>query len=214
MQRLLTILALLLAAQISAAETLTNDDVLALHRAGLSAEVIVQKISVTAAAFDTGATALIALKTAGVPDAVITAMLQAKPSTPNAPHSRPAASEPLPGPHFATSHSTLIWSGSCQVYFEYGNKQIVIRGETCRGQFTHDWKEITSVCFTFWREHPGKPRNGRDRLFPHYQAEVDLRFRDGTIVTYGSSNAPAIADIKNDFEAGYPELLQCDKTYD
>jgi hypothetical protein len=56
---------------------LSNKDVLDLHKAGLSAEVLIAKIKSSRAAFDTQPAALQELKAAGVPDAVILAVVQA-----------------------------------------------------------------------------------------------------------------------------------------
>jgi len=208
---LATILALATSAH---AETLTNDDVIALHRAGLSADVIVQKISTSEAAFDTGATALIGLKTAGVPDAVITAMLQAKPSAPTPQSVAALPDAPLPGPHFAKGDYRILWSGTCKVDVTYNNKEIHAHSSICRRTLTHDWKDITAVCFTFWEKNAGKPRNGREAFIPSHKAQVDLFFRNGKIVTYASSYTEAIEAMKKDFATGYPEIIRCDETYD
>jgi hypothetical protein len=62
---------------LSAETPLTNDDIVKLHQSGFSAEVIEQKIAVSATAFRTDTDALIALKSAGVPDQVIASMLRA-----------------------------------------------------------------------------------------------------------------------------------------
>lgn len=216
---LLTTLLTLFFAGRASAETLTNDDVIALHKAGLSTEVIVQKITTSTAAFDTSATALIGLKGAGVPDAVITAMLQSPtPSVPaaaQAPTTPQSSSDaPLPGPHFAESGFPLLWNGTCQVSFRYSNKEIYIGGETCRGHYTHQWQDIRAVCFTFWEQNIGKPRNGRESFLPSRKAEVDLLLRDGSIVTYGTALTKVILALKQHFEQGYPEILRCDATYD
>jgi S1-C subfamily serine protease len=58
------------------AAAMTNADVVALVKAGLSAEVVAAKIQSSATAFDTSTEALKALKDAGVPDPIILAMLQ------------------------------------------------------------------------------------------------------------------------------------------
>lgn len=61
---------------------LTNKDVLDMVKAGLASEVIVAKIKASASnSFDTSTAALQELKTAGVSDAVILAMVQAGSST-------------------------------------------------------------------------------------------------------------------------------------
>lgn len=55
---------------------LVNKDVLDMLKAGISPEIIVAKIKSSPTAFDTSAAALQELKTAGVPDAVLLAMVQ------------------------------------------------------------------------------------------------------------------------------------------
>lgn len=212
-------LLLLFAASHASAETLTNDDVIALHRAGLSADVIIQKISISDGSFDTSATALVRLKDAGVPDSVITAMLQAKQhGAPAVPPASPAAQRtsdaPLPRPHFATAHVRPVWMGTCKVDFYYNNDELHVNSSMCRRTINYDWKDITAVCFTFWNEHPGKPRNEREPAMPTHKAEVTLFLRNGRIITLGSALPETITTIKKDFDTGYPEIIRCDETYD
>ncbi|HEY0077762.1 MAG TPA: hypothetical protein VGB73_03880 [Pyrinomonadaceae bacterium] len=64
-------------AQAQPAAPLTNQDVLDMLKAGLSQEVVVAKIKSTSASFDTSPAVLQELKAAGVPEAVILAMVQA-----------------------------------------------------------------------------------------------------------------------------------------
>ena len=59
------------------ASALTNNDVLEMVKAGLSADIIVAKIKASVSKFDTSPGALQQLKSAGVSDAVILAMVQA-----------------------------------------------------------------------------------------------------------------------------------------
>ena len=83
MLAILVVLALALAALVpvgpaAAQETLTNDSVIGMVKAGLPESVVVQKIRSTPAAarkLDTSSDGLIKLKRAGVPDKVIEAML-------------------------------------------------------------------------------------------------------------------------------------------
>lgn len=69
--------ALLLVASPARAETLTNDQVVTLSRAGLGEGAIVAKIRASASRFDVSTGALVALKGAGVADPVIAAMVVA-----------------------------------------------------------------------------------------------------------------------------------------
>src|SRR5215207_4336082 len=59
----------------SVSTSLTNKDILDMVKAGLTADVIVAKVKSSATSFDTSPTILTELKTAGVPDAVILAMV-------------------------------------------------------------------------------------------------------------------------------------------
>jgi hypothetical protein len=59
----------------SVSTALTNKDILDMVKAGLTADVIVAKIKSSATSFETSPTVLTELKTAGVPDAVILAMV-------------------------------------------------------------------------------------------------------------------------------------------
>jgi hypothetical protein len=67
---------LALAPATAQAETLTDASVVGLVRAGLSPEAIVAKIRISGADYDLSSDQLVALKRAGVPDAVISAMLE------------------------------------------------------------------------------------------------------------------------------------------
>jgi len=60
------------------ATTLTNADVLALHKAGFGEDLILAKIATSSAGFAVDATDLVALKKAGVSERVIAAMVAAK----------------------------------------------------------------------------------------------------------------------------------------
>jgi hypothetical protein len=83
-------------------EVLTNDAVLAMVRAGLSERIIIAKIRSSRRNFDTSADALIKLKNANVPEAVIEAMVAAPeaPPAPPPPSPAPPAAQapPPPGP--------------------------------------------------------------------------------------------------------------------
>ena len=69
----------------ASAVPLNNADVLKMNSAGLGADVIIASIrSSTEKSFDTGTDALIALKTAKIPDAVISEMLGSKGAIPAA----------------------------------------------------------------------------------------------------------------------------------
>lgn len=85
---------LALAISLRAAEVLRNSDVIQLVQAGLPAEIVLKKIQVSETAFDTSVVAILALREARVPDAVIEAMLGVGPSQPVASATIPAGSIP------------------------------------------------------------------------------------------------------------------------
>ena len=67
---------------VSAQETMTNDEVISLAKAGLNPTLIVGKIRTSKTNFDLSTNSLIALKKAGVSDDIVTAMLEAKSGKP------------------------------------------------------------------------------------------------------------------------------------
>jgi len=73
---------MLLASMAFAQETMTNDEVITLTKAGLSGPIIEGKIRSSKTNFDMSTDALIKLKQAGVSDAIVAAMLEAKSGKP------------------------------------------------------------------------------------------------------------------------------------
>lgn len=69
---------LFVAAIAFAQETMTNDEVVSLTKAGLSPTIIIGKIRTSSPGFDLSTDSLIALKQAGVSEEVLAAMLEAK----------------------------------------------------------------------------------------------------------------------------------------
>jgi hypothetical protein len=87
----LTCLVLLLCPVLFAQETLTNDSVIKLLKAGLSEELVVTTINSSPGKYDTSVNALIALKKAGAADKVVSAMiLKASGATPAVAAASPA----------------------------------------------------------------------------------------------------------------------------
>ena len=87
----------------TAQEVLTNDGVIKMVKAGLAESVIIQKIRTSQKKFDTSTDGLIKLKTAGVPDKVIEAMVGGAPApaTAAAPPPPPSAPATPAGPTIA-----------------------------------------------------------------------------------------------------------------
>lgn len=73
---------MLLSVSAFAQDTMTNDEVISLTKAGLAPSIIVGKINTTKSAFDLSTDSLIKLKQAGVHDDVVAAMLAAKSGRP------------------------------------------------------------------------------------------------------------------------------------
>lgn len=93
----LLLVAAILATLSAGAETITNDDVIRMARAGLSAETINLKIKNSRTSFDVSTDALIALKQAGVHEKTIQLMIERQKSAASAvalPSPAPAPPEP------------------------------------------------------------------------------------------------------------------------
>lgn len=71
-------LVLVVSSAVIGQETMTNDEVISLAKAGLSSSIIIGKIKTSATNFDLSTDSLIKLKQAGVSDDVVGAMLEAK----------------------------------------------------------------------------------------------------------------------------------------
>jgi len=83
MKALLFALVISLATVVHAQQTMTNDDVIGLTKSGLSAEVIAAKIRQSGGSFDTSTAKLKELKSSGVAETVIVAMIEASSSKPH-----------------------------------------------------------------------------------------------------------------------------------
>lgn len=110
MKRISTLLFLLIFAStvFAQTETLTNAEIVEMTRAGLGAQIIVQKINSSDANFDISAKALIELKKAGVTDEVIQAVIEKNRATPVKPTAAQtqASTESQPTP--PTENKALI----------------------------------------------------------------------------------------------------------
>lgn len=80
-------------------KTLNNDSVIKLVKAGLSDDLIVTTINASAGRYDTSADGVIALKSAGVSDKVVSAIVVKASAPPPAPASAPVAAAPAPPPN-------------------------------------------------------------------------------------------------------------------
>src|SRR5688572_23395153 len=104
-------------------ETLDNRIVIEMSKAGLSADIILKKIGSSPSAFDVSAAKLIELKTAGVDDAVIAAMIDRNETIPSSSADNPpstAYSEndsppPTPGRQDALAAAKTIALGKSSV---------------------------------------------------------------------------------------------------
>jgi len=92
----IAVLLLLCSSLVIAQQTLTNDSIVKMAKAGLSDELILSTINASSGKYDVTADGIIALKRGGVSDKVVSALLLRAPG--NAPPSdlHPAAAQPLP----------------------------------------------------------------------------------------------------------------------
>ena len=129
---------------------LVNKDVVDMHKAGLSAEVVVAKIKSSSNAFDTSAAALQEMKAAGVPDAVILAMVESPAGGPAAPTS--------PAPAAAGTVEVKVPDGT-EIEIDLVN---VVSGEEAKVGATVDFKVTRAVTLNgvviFERDAPARAR--------------------------------------------------------
>jgi hypothetical protein len=93
-KNLFAIFSLIFCLAVAAQQAMNNDSIVKMVKAGLSDDLIVTTINASPGTYDTSADGIIALKTAGVSDKVVAAMV-ARAATPPAP---PAAPPPPPAP--------------------------------------------------------------------------------------------------------------------
>jgi hypothetical protein len=93
---------------------ITNQDVLNMTKAGISARVIVDKISDAPCQFDTSVSALTTLRAAGVDDSVLSAMIHCHASA--GPHSQP-----------------YVWVGANEERISHGNRATVNARDSADG---------------------------------------------------------------------------------
>ena len=156
-----------------AQEVLTNDGVVKMVKAGLPEAVIIQKIRSSERKFDTSTDALVRLKSAGVPDKVIEAMLGAPAAgTPSAAAPSPAAAGEPAISHVAAGSQKRLKSVTGNMEFKVepfsGSRQEVVLPEP-KAQYRIAEKEpvfVAANAATYqWilvRLKPGK----RDRNLP------------------------------------------------
>ena len=97
-KRFLAVLFLAFASLLTAQQTLNNDGVIKMVKAGLSDDVVVAAINGSApSGFDTSTDALVALKTAGVSDKIVAVMVARASAPATAPATAPTGSSLPPG---------------------------------------------------------------------------------------------------------------------
>jgi hypothetical protein len=197
-----TLLLLVLLALVSTAvlgdEPLSNDDVIALVRAGIGADVIIAKIATSPTSFVLTTDALLQLKKANVPDAVLKAMLdRASATTKESGTVQPApASPPVTLP--ITLHDIGIpeYPFVCQgdltidatgVTFEITEPYRV--GSICplptaperERKWSIAWSQIAGLCYTFWDS--GKTHGQRAAYTVSKRPELLFRSTDPATTT-------------------------------
>jgi hypothetical protein len=102
---------LLLSSALFAQETITNDSVIKMVKAGLSQDLIVSTINSSAGKFDTSTNALIALKRAGAGDKVIAAVVLKASGASAAPAPAPVTVSTTAAPAAGTASSVPVSAG-------------------------------------------------------------------------------------------------------
>lgn len=121
---------------------LTNNDIVKMAAAGLSAETIVAKIQASRVDFRTDTDSLVALASARVPDAVIKAMIQRQ--------AKPAAAKPNPASarkRFAVNIQKEGGGRCTQAELTLTTTQLHLAG--CREEVLANWSGIENVCYVF-----------------------------------------------------------------
>ena len=109
----LALLFVVMCSFLTAQQAIDNDSVIKLVRAGLSDDLIVSTINASPGAFDTSATALIALKSAGASDKVVTAIvLKGTGGASTAPATAPASAGNSDDPTAAHEAGIYIYGDS------------------------------------------------------------------------------------------------------
>jgi len=111
---LMAVLCLAICPLLLAQDTLTNDSVAKLVKAGLSDDLIVSTVNTQPGNYDTSADAIIALKSAGASDKVVAAVLQRA--------SAPAASQPAPGAQDPAAAPAAQANGKPRVFLTAASK--------------------------------------------------------------------------------------------
>jgi hypothetical protein len=170
---------------VSRAEILTNDLVVGAIRAGLSEQVLVEKIRLEECQFDKSVDALIELKNAGAPNGVIEAILarecegtapevENKAAAPIEPKERPRESICGPGLWGSLSYNKIC------VIFEGAGMQIVADVDYPRPERRRhlvSFSDLRSVCYTIWKSgHPHGNRRPRNPYSKSDEAEIYIRF--------------------------------------
>jgi hypothetical protein len=166
----------------------TDQDVLEMTKAGLSPSVITEKISSMPCRFDTSIAALASLKSAGVNDDVLSAMIRCHP--PAAPHDKPHVWVGANEEWIAYSRSTNnTEKATVQSHSEYAD---VTRGLTdrCRDVVITNSPSDADYAVTIERSNAGHLLTQRNRF-------SIFRARDGNLVLSNTTTLlkNAAADI-------------------
>src|SRR5271168_2221505 len=123
-KRLLAVLFLALCSSLAAQQSLNNDGVIKLVKAGLSDDLIISTINSQPGTYDTSPDGLIALKKANISDAVVAAIVKKASGTEQAaPAPDPSSAAPAPTPEQpATSPAPAQSAGKPRVYISSASK--------------------------------------------------------------------------------------------
>jgi hypothetical protein len=155
-----------------AQETLTNDSILKMVKAGVGEDVIIGMINSQAGKYSTGVDDVIALKAAGVPDKVISAMMAKASAGPAKPAAETAKPEAQPAPsgiarflptRFEKVHYLMKLPGENKakevegsLVFDGAEKSVRFVAEDDPASFQIRYPSITGMLY----ERAAKPRYG------------------------------------------------------
>lgn len=185
--RVLTLIVLVAAAAFAGEQPLTNDDVVAMVKAGLSSEVVVSKIKSSATTFSLDTAALVALGEAKIPDAVIKAMMAAHPAAAGT-TTESAAAAPPAAPLTRTVLAKRIprTVGLCSargdlLATDAGLEFVPSEESLCKGTLVSDiafvlpWPKLRSVCFEYaiWGTIVCQTMEGKEYSLKEMRATVE-----------------------------------------
>ena len=146
--------------------TITNKDVVSMVSMGLSPEIVKAKIASSRCEFDTSPKALSELKSAGVPDAVVVAILESKP----APHP-----PPIPAAVIARNQKIVLERQDAQVRCPGCAGVLIANFDSGSGVTTDNWMSKNQLAYLKERLEKARKDTAPHRYwFTRYRENADF----------------------------------------